>query len=453
MTHRVEGYTSRTSVVPGETLELHVSTEPAERYRIDVYRVGWYDGDGGRLVANLPENAEDKQGSSQPIPEPDERGLVDANWEVTDTIEVTNDWTTGIYLARFTLTSGEHAGESTAHPFVVRPREDRERTSKALVQVPIATSNAYNGWGGKSLYGFTSEGEAADAISYNRPIQAPGLHIGYAIHALRFLEKEGYDVSYVTDIDVHRAPDILKDYQLAISAGHDEYWSRPQRVGFEEARDAGTNLAFLGGNTAFWQVRYEDDGQTMVGYKEDADTEDPLRGTEQETDLLRTVGLPECELLGVQGVGAGLFNFPDYTVQGEALDHPWMADTGFEAGDTIVGIVGHEWDRLRSEDCRPPGEVTNFFHYKEGSSDLWIVNDEDADAVSYQAPSGAHVFSTGTLGYTWRIDPDPMWDIGWPFNKVQTYKPQVKKPDTRLQQFTRNVLDDLRKPNPQVHDE
>ena len=446
--HRVEGYTSSTSVAPGETLELHVSTKPAARYRVDVYRLGWYDGAGGRIVESLPADRDGGQGFSQPIPVPDERGVVACDWEVTDTIEVTNEWTTGIYLARFTLESGEYAGQYTAHPFVVRPREDRARTPKAIVQVPDATSQAYNGWGGKSLYGFSSEGEAADAVSFDRPLQGPGVHINYAIHAARFLEHEGYDVGYVSDVDVHRNPELLKEYELAISAGHDEYWSRGQRLGFEEARDEGTNLAFLGANTAFWQVRYEDDDRIMVGYKEDADTEDPLRGTPQVTDLLRNVGLPECELLGVQGVGAGLYNCPDYTVQEAALDHPWMADTGFEAGDKIIGCIGHEWDRIRGPDCRPPGELTNFFHYEKGTSDRWIVNDQDADAVSYEAPSGATVFSTGTLGYTWRIDPDPSWESTiWPLSRVKEYKPEVLDPDPRLQQFTRNALDDLRKPN------
>ena len=443
--HLVEGYTSATSVAPGESVEFHVSTNPAERYRIDVFRLGWYGGAGGRLVTSLPEQS----GTSQPVPEPtEETGLVACDWDVTDTLDVPIDWVSGTYLAKFVLTSGENAGTFTVHPFFVRERRDRSRRSKILVQMPIATSQAYNGWGGKSLYGFTSEGEAADAVSFDRPLAgATGLHLNYAIHLLRFLEREGYDVSYVSDVDVHRDPELLSEHELVVSAGHDEYWSMAQRDGFEAARDAGTNVAFIAANTALWQVRYEDDGRTMVCYKETVE-EDPLYGTQPETDLFRSLPdpRPEAELLGVMGTGAGLYNAPDYAVVASALDHPWMRDTGFEAGDEVVGIVGHEWDFVH-EGVDVPGELTRFFHYEEGSSDRWIVNDDDADAVSYEAPSGARVFSTGTLGWTWRLDPDPRWDaINWPLNRIKEYKPQVLEPDPRLQQFTRNVLDDLQKP-------
>lgn len=441
--HHVEGYPSRTSVAPDESLDFHVSTAPAANYRIDVYRLGWYGGAGGRRIASLSE----KRGEKRPIPDWDsETGLVECDWPITDTLEVGEDWPTGAYMAKFVATSGEYEGESTGYVFAVHESEDRD--ADILVQLPNATSQAYNGWGGKSLYGFTSTDEktkngteSADVVSYDRPIGgAPTNHMRYAIHCLRFLEKEGYDVAYVTDDDIHHDPDMLTDYELVISAGHDEYWSRAQQLGFRDARDAGTNLGFFGANTAFWQVRYEDDARTMVGYKENAG-DDPVQD-EHVTDLFRNVGLPECELLGVMSVGAGLYNFPDYTIQKDGISHPWMNGTGFEVGDKIRGCIGHEWDWIR-EDCAVPGEPTNFFHYEEGTSDLWITNDQDADSVAYEAPSGATVFSTGTMGYTWRIDPDPTWNEVWPYSRVQNYKPAVLEPDERLQRFTRNVLDDL----------
>lgn len=443
--HLIEGYTREPSIEPGGTVEFRVSTADAESYRIDIYRLGWYDGAGGRLVTSLPADGEESSGQKQPIPDPDpETGLLECDWDVTDTLDVPKQWTTGLYLARFVLTSGENEGESTAHSFVVTERPDRKRSSKIVVQLPIATSQAYNGWGGKSLYGTFSDGSPGDIVSFDRPIAgAPTNHMIYAIHLLRFLEAEGYDVSYVTNLDVYRDPNRLQEHELAISAGHDEYWSKEEYDAFENARDNGTNLAFLGGNSAFWQVRYEDDGQTMICYKETVE-EDPLYGTGLETDLFRNLGRPECELLGVMSVGAGLYNLPDYTVQEEAMDHPWMADTGFEPGDKIVGVIGHEWDWIR-DDCDVPGELTNFFHYEEGSSDLWIVNDQDADAVAYETPSGTRVFSAGTLGYTYRLDPDPSWNVTWPYTRVQEYKPEVLESDPRLQQFQRNVFDDLQR--------
>ena len=445
--HHVEGYPSRTGVEPGESLEFHISIAPAANYRIDVYRLGWYDGSGGRLMASLPE----KQGEQRAIPDwDDETGLIECDWPVTDTLDVGENWTSGAYMAKFVATSGEFAGESTGYVFAVREPET-SRTAAILFQLPNSTAQAYSGWGGKSLYGYTSAasrakedtgGWAADVISYDRPIAgAPSNHMRYSIHALRFLEREGYDVAYTTDDHVHRDPDQLKEYDLVVSGAHDEYWSRPQQLGFRDARDNGTNLVFLGSNTAYWQVRYEDDGRTMVAYKENAE-DDPVQN-QHNTDLFRNVGLPECELLGVMSVGAGLYNFPDYTVQEDGIDHPWMEGTGFEVGNTIVGCVGHEWAWIR-DGCNVPGNLTTFFHYEAGSSDLWITNDEDADSVTYEAPSNARVFTTGTMGYAWRLDPDPTWNDVWPYNRVRNDKPAVLEPDERLQQFTRNALDDLR---------
>jgi hypothetical protein len=459
--HHVEGYPSQTSVAHGESLDFHVSTAPAADYRIEVYRLGWYDGAGGRQVASLPE----KQGEERPIPDWDaETGLIECDWPVTDTLDVGKHWASGMYIAHFVATSGEYEGESTGYVFTVREREDRGRDAKMVAQLPIATAQAYNGWGGKSLYGHTSAktrekeetgGTPADIVSYDRPIGgSPNLHMRYAVHAVRFLEKEGYDVSYVTDVDVHQNPEMLQEHEVALSLGHDEYWSMEQRNAFDDARASGTNLAFLAANTALWQVRYKEDNRRMIGYKENV-KDDPLYGTQAETDLFRSLPQPrpECELLGVMGTGAGLYKSPNLTVVEETLNHPWFEKTGFEAGDEVVGCVAHEWDYTH-EGCDVPGELTNFFHYEKGTSAYdGILNDNDADSVAYRAPSGALVFSCGTLGYTWRIDPDPSWNQTWPLvpiaeGRADPAKPEVMEPDPRLQQFTRNVLHDLRKPHP-----
>ena len=437
----IEGYTSETSVAPGGTVEFHVSTKPSQQYRIDVYRVGWYDSKGGRLVRELPES----EGRPRSQPNPDaETGLVECDWPVTDTFDVPSNLTTGLYLAHFVLTSGPNRGKSTADAFFVRPSEQRTRQSNIVVQMPIATSQAYNSWGGKSLYGFQSDGEPADKISYHRPhgIPFPGNHLGYAIHAVRFLESEGYEISYVSDVDVHRNPDLLRDYQLAISAGHDEYWSQTQRDAFEAAQDDGVNLVFLGANICYWQIRYEDDESTIVGYKKNIE-DDPRSGTQRQTSLFRNLPTPrpESELEGVQFDGATYgTKYPDYTVVEEALDHPWMEGTGFEPGDTLTSLVGYEWDRIFPENNVP--ELTQFFHYEDGSEGLDISRPNNADSVGYTADSDAQVFSTGSLNFSWGLDPAP---DEWGGTLYQQYSTgyDVSGADPRLQRFMRNILDDL----------
>jgi len=121
----IEGYASAMSVAPGDEFALHISTSPAARYRIEIYRLGWYAGDGARLVMCLPACGADEQGLSEPVPAPDPiTGEVRADWPVTDTVTVPPDWTTGYYLAELVVTSGRFAGQGKRVPFIVRPSPD-----------------------------------------------------------------------------------------------------------------------------------------------------------------------------------------------------------------------------------------------------------------------------------------------------------------------------------------
>jgi hypothetical protein len=436
----IEGYASETSVTPGGTVDLHVSTKPAHRYRVDIYRIGWYGGAGGRLLAQLPPT----QGEPHPQPDPDPvTGRVECDWPVTDTYTVPQDTVSGCYIAIFALTSGPNSGDSAGYPFVVQPRRDRWR-SKILVQLPVATEQAYNSWGGKSLYGFNStNGEKADKVSYDRPYNNPPTnHLDYAIHFLRFLEAEGYDASYVGDVDVHRAPSRLQNHRVVIASGHNEYWSKSQRDGFEAAQDSGVNLVFLGANICYWQVRYENDEQTMVCYKAE---EDPVEGA-RETLRFRDLDQPrpEVNLIGVMFDGATYgTKYPDYNVVADSLDHPWMDGTGFKAGDTLKSLVGYEWDNTYPEmDGIPDAELTTFLHYEHGTQDIDISRPNDADSVGYTADSGGRVFSAGSLNLSWGLDPAP---DAWPQTLYQGYSEEydVSGDDDRLQAFMRNVLHDM----------
>ena len=147
----IAGYASELSVASGDRLHLHVATTPAARYRIEVYRIGWYDGAGGALVRCVPSCSEDIAGTSRTIPPRDAAtGELHAGWEVTNEVAVENGWRSGVYVAKLVLTTGPDAGRSAGIPFVVRaPTGTR---SAVLVVVPVNTWQAYNDWGGLSLY-------------------------------------------------------------------------------------------------------------------------------------------------------------------------------------------------------------------------------------------------------------------------------------------------------------
>jgi N,N-dimethylformamidase beta subunit-like protein len=410
----IEGYASEVSVLPGDTIHLHVSTDPGASYEVQLYRLGWYGGSGGRLVATA---------ANQGVPRPraaDEHG---AGWPVTDTLSVAADAVSGYYLVRLVLLEGQDAGRAAQTIVVVRAPPTRR--SQMLVQVPVNTWQAYNGWGGHSLYDSTSTLGRANRVSFLRPY-APGYlqTFEWEIQLVRFLEREGYDVSYQTDVDTERDPGSLLEHRLVVVAGHDEYWTSRIRDAFDTARDRGTNLAFTGANVGYWQIRYENGESTIVSYKSTADpVSDPTRQTVQFRHL--TPPRPECELVGVQWEG-GLKSFGDaprsYTVVAPPAD-PWLAGTGLTTGSALPGVVGPEWD---TQSCSIPGAV-RLFHYDGGPA--------NADAVRYTAASGARVFSSGSMQFAWGLDDFPPYSTGVP-NPVLP----------GLQQFMRNVLDDLGRP-------
>src|SRR5205823_802943 len=182
------------SALPGAAIELHVST--AARYRIVVYRLGWYGGLGARQVACLPSCEGDEQGRTQLGADPPSVQPLRANWSVTDLLRTDPRWPSGYYLVEGLLTSGADAGRVGTAYFVLR--EPQSATpSRTLVQVPVNTWEAYNGWGGRSLYNFGSVGgDRAYRVSFERPFDHQASSpLWWEIQLVRFLEREGYDVS------------------------------------------------------------------------------------------------------------------------------------------------------------------------------------------------------------------------------------------------------------------
>jgi hypothetical protein len=431
----IEGYANATSVRPGGTLELQVSARPAARYRIEISRLGWYGGTGGRRITCLvgskldPTCSRDRLGLGQPsasAPDP-VTGEIRAGWSTTDTLNVPTSWTTGYYLAVFRLTSGPSTGQSGFTPFIVQaPVGDR---AAILVQVPANTWQAYNTWGGRDLY----TTPRAVKVSFDRPY-AHRLLFNWEYPLVRFLERGGWDVSYATDDDVDADPSILLDHALDMTAGHDEYWTKTMRDGWEAARAAGVNLAFLGANTGYWQVRYEDSRRTVVGYKYSPDPDpDPTDKTTEFRALQSP--RPECQLMGVQFNGVVLPNqYLDYVAGSVVTADPWFAGTGLTSGSVLTGLGGYETDSI-TRGCHVP-PVTPLLSYS-GSPLASDGSPTRADAVRYTACSGAEVFSAGSLQFSWGLDSwrDPSY--------ADPALPPVPPASPGLQQAMTQALGDL----------
>jgi hypothetical protein len=198
------------------------------------------------------------------------------------------------------------------------------------------------------------------------------------------------------------------------------------RDAFEAARKGGTNLAFLGADIADWQIRYEDNRRTIVEYR-DATT-DPISDPALKTVRFRQLvpPRPQCELLGisVRGVRSVHDPPPSYSVNPAALKDAWFRGTGFTATSTLPYSVSYEWDGIQRGCSVPP--LTVMFHYEGPGPDGRPTH---AEAVRYVAPSGARVFSSGSLSFVWGLD--------------NAYGRHDVPPNPHLRRFMRNALADL----------
>ncbi len=277
----IQGYATQLSLNPGDTVKFKIDTD-AHAYHLDIYRMGYYQGDGARMVASnvlptatLPQN-------QPPCLDDPTTGLIDCgDWGVSAQWTIPSTAVSGIYFADMTRTD---TGERSQIFFVVKQIASH---STIIFQTSDATWEAYNSYGGNSLY--TGDGSLPDGraykVSYNRPYDTGWTHptswvMNNEFPMIKFLEKNGYDVSYTTstDVDADTGGTLLKNHKVFMSVGHDEYWSANQRANVQAARDAGVNLAFFSGNLMFWKTRWEPsiDGtntsyRTLVAYKETHD--------------------------------------------------------------------------------------------------------------------------------------------------------------------------------------
>ncbi|MGW2553930.1 N,N-dimethylformamidase beta subunit family domain-containing protein [Streptomyces sp. NPDC001635] len=383
----VAGYADRVSVVPGEECGLYVSTT-ARFFRVSAFRVGWYGGAGARLVWRSPR----VPGRVQPEPRllPQTR-TVRADWPRTLTFSTTG-WPEGAYLLRLDADNGHQRHV----PLIVRSTRGAGRT--VLMHAP-ATWQAYNRWGGYSLYDGASGGYATRslAVTFDRPYDADGAEkfLVYERAVVVLAERLGIPLAYTTGTDVHRDPEVLRGAAAVIALGHDEYWTPEQRRHVTLARDAGTNVAFLGANTCFRRVRIERGetlpDRTVVCYKSSV-RDDPCYATRPAlatTDFRQAPAAdPESSLTGV--LYEGYPTDAPYVVH--AADHWLYEGTGVRPGDGFDHLVGVEYDRV-TPGATVPGPLEITAHSPLVCNGLR----SHSDSAYYTVPGGAGVFATGTM--------------------------------------------------------
>jgi sugar lactone lactonase YvrE len=414
----VEGYAGQTSFDHGETVDIHARTDGASSVRWELYRIGFYGGAGGRLLASGGPLAI----GPQPTPAPTaSTGLVECAWPVSFTIATDPSWPSGMYLVKLFRDDGPERYV----PFVLRADE---RKGTGVFLASVATYQAYNAWGGESLYSTSSgqPGGYAKEVSFDRPYDSDdgaGQLFEYESKMVLWAEARGYDLSYVTDVDLDRDPSLLTGQKIFLSVGHGEYWSRPERSAVEAALASGVDAAFFSGNEIYWQVRFEParssgaSRRTQVCHKFLAPQTDPLAGTPLVTERWRDPDLSQPEN-GLMGVMYDVWQFASVPWVVQNASSWFYAGTGLQDGDVLRSVVGYEADRIFGNGFTPSGTTvlahSPFLQHDGGPG--WH------DATLYTLPSGAFVVATGTIEWAWGLG-----------------QPGIADP--RIQRITANVLE------------
>jgi hypothetical protein len=441
----IAGYVAEQAIAPGETQSVYVSAPGAHTVTVRVYRMGWYGGRGGRLVlesARLPTTTQ------PPCTHRFATGLTECRWHATLSFLIPKALTSGVYIVKLRAATG---AESDCM-FVLRPA----RATPLLVEIPTATYEAYNAWGGDSLYpggrkhvGVTGTNQGVE-VSYDRPYETQtgaGEFFIREVAMVRFLERYGYPVGYTTgeSIDGDPAQVLGPNHPRAlIDVGHSEYWSEHQERAFAGARDRGTSLIFVSSDTIAWRVRFASATgassqagareHRIIAYKQFA-ARDPDRAEPSGLFPLGGAALTGsaydgCITPRVAVSGPPVYRYYPWSPT-PSLQPRWLfARTGITATTRIPGIVGYELDE------RTPATPPDTALVGEGTGVPCGSEDEPSpvrgslsDTTLYTARSGALVFATGTLGWEYALSPVPQASPDVPL-----------APDPRVVAMTRNLL-------------
>jgi Domain of unknown function (DUF4082)/Bacterial Ig domain len=449
----IQGFATDISVNRENTVSFKIKTN-ATNYRLDIYRMGYYAGRGARKVATVQRSLTQQQKQPNCLKNAT-TGLIDCgNWAVSASWTVPSNATSGIYFAKVVRSD---TGGASHIVFIIR---DDASTSDMIFQTSDTTWQAYNNYGGNSLYTGSPDGRAYK-VSYNRPFNTRIVDNGQdwlfngEYPMVRWLESNGYNVSYFTGVDSDRNGNLIRNHKVFLSVGHDEYWSNNQRANVEAARNVGTDLAFFSGNEIFWKTRWENSidtsvtpYRTLVTYKETQanaviDPQDPptWTGTWRDPRFSPPAdgGRPENALSGTI-----------FTVNGGTRAIQVPADDGKmrfwrntniatqSAGQTATltdATLGYEWDEDLDNGFRPPGLIRMS---TTTATNVEVLQDYGSTYASgtathhltlYKHSSGALVFGAGTIQWSWGLDGNH--DRGG------------STPDTGMQQATINLFADM----------
>ena len=434
----IEGYCSRQSVLAGESLDLFVSTAPAARFLIEVFRTGYYGGRGARLMATLGPF----DGVAQPVPPMGPKRLVACTWARTTTLTIPADWPSGVYLGRLT-TQPAAADQPYWQNYVVFIVRDTRRAD-VLLQCSDNTWQAYNQWPDRtSLYtdprGSQVRGVAASfdrpygkyAQIYENPQSlGSGEWLCFEFPLAYWLEQHGYDVTYCSNSDCVDAAQLTRA-KAFLSVGHDEYWDLRQYDAMKAAIADGVNVLWLTGNAVFGVTPFSPaaDGRAnrvieRVGHFAGLTDAEVGQVRKVFSDDYRRAGPDESAIIGARtvvpfnGGGDWVCTRPDH----------WMfAGTGLKQGDRLAGLVG--WEHHGA-----PAKIPGLEVVAEGLVWAGGVTPSRYTATIFPGPKNNFVFNAATIFWAQGLASPPGHMPPW------SHGARPAGPDQRVQRITENLL-------------
>lgn len=433
----IEGYCSRQSVLAGGTIDIHVSTDPVQDFKIEIFRTGYYGGAGARLMKTIGP----LKGSVQPVPEYGPKRLRECRWDVAASLTIPDDWTSGVYIGRLTTLS-DATGFGYWQSYIVFIVRD-DRPADILFQCSDNTWQAYNQWPLRdSVYTHPkgNQGPWSD-VSFDRPYGkypqifdnpqtiGSGEWLCFEYPMAYWLEQHGYDVTYCSNSDM-LTPDRGLRCKAFLSVGHDEYWDRRQFDSVVAMRDQGVNLLFFSGNSVCWvsPFRPSHDGRPnriiFRGGPYGGDYKLAV-AREKEHGPFPHRGPDEGYLIGarnvdpVNGGGDWICTNPDH----------WLYEgTGMQRGDRIAGLIGWEYHG------DPPSDLKGLEIVAEGTALQGGTRPQHWTATVYPGPKDNFVFNASTIWWPQDLASPPGHQLPW------SHWSRPHGPDARVQQMTKNLL-------------
>jgi hypothetical protein len=395
-TYDVVGYVGNTSILQGEPVTVYVSTT-ASSFTVKVFRMGWYHGDGARLVYT----SGSVKGLQQAAPTliQDTR-TVTTSWGPSVTLP-TDDWPAGAYLLRLDADSGSQR-------FIPMTVRSPSTAGKVVLKASTATWQAYNTWWGYDLYngpgGTADYDDRSFVVSLDRPYDGNGA-VMFLAHEQPFIqvaESLGLPLAYVSSMEIDSDSSLLNGVAALFSLGHDEYWTPAERANVTAARDAGVNVAFMGANACFRRIRLQASplgpSREVICYKTSY-TQDPMYGVDDQivTNDWREPPDPDPESSMTGTLYESNPTNADYIV---ATPDSWIyAGTGVQQGSSFPGLVGIEYDRVN-----PAVPVERPIQVLSHSPLTCRGINSYSDSAYYTTSSGAGVFNAGTMRFVGSID-------------------------------------------------